>query len=145
MDEEQARERFAAARVARLATVGSRKQPHLVPITFVLGTGPGGRAALSFAVDQKPKSTPQLKRLRNIERNPKVSVLVDFYDDDWSLLWWVRADGEARVVDSGRVFEAAVQGLAGKYEQYQQNPPAGPVVVIDVDTWRHWEAAAATR
>jgi PPOX class probable F420-dependent enzyme len=141
MDDEEARERFAAARVARLATLGARKQPHLVPITFVVGTGPGGRAALCFAVDEKPKSTTQLKRLANIERNPKVSVLVDFYDDDWTLLWWVRADGEARIVESGRTFAAAVQGLAGKYEQYQENPPQGPVVVIDLDTWRYWAAS----
>jgi len=141
MDDKEARERFAAARVARLATVGSRKQPHLVPITFVVGTGPGGRSALCFAVDAKPKSTTQLKRLENIGRNPKVTVLVDFYDDDWSLLWWVRADGEARIVEAGRTFDAALDGLAAKYEQYAETRPAGPVVVIDVDTWRHWEAS----
>jgi PPOX class probable F420-dependent enzyme len=141
MNEDEARERFAVARVARLATLGGRKQPHLVPITFVLGSGPGGQAALCFAVDQKPKSTDQLKRLENIARNPKVSVLVDFYDDDWSLLWWVRADGEARIVESGRLFDAAVQGLAGKYEQYAENPPQGPVVVIDVESWRYWAAS----
>jgi PPOX class probable F420-dependent enzyme len=142
MDDDEARERFAAARVARLATIAGRKQPHLVPITFVLGTGPDGRSALSFAVDAKPKSTTELKRLENIARNPKVSVLVDFYDDDWSLLWWVRADGEARILESGRTFDAAVRGLAGKYEQYAAQPPPGPVVVVDVDTWRHWSASS---
>jgi PPOX class probable F420-dependent enzyme len=141
LDEQEAQQRFALARVARLATLGPRKQPHLVPITFVLGSGPDGRAALSFAIDDaKPKSTHQLQRLENIARSPKVSVLVDRYDDDWSLLWWVRADGAARILESGRTYEAALRGLAGKYPQYVEQPPAGPVVVIDVDQWRSWEA-----
>ena len=63
-------------------------------------------------------------------------MLVDHYDDDWSLLWWVRADGEARMVECGPVFDAAVAGLVGKYPQYEDQPPQGPVVVIDVSTWR---------
>jgi PPOX class probable F420-dependent enzyme len=140
VNEQEARERFAAARVARLATVGSRKQPHLVPITFVLGSGPTGDA-VCFAVDAKAKSTRDLKRLENIASNPKVSVLVDFYDDDWRQLWWVRADGVARIVERGATFTAAVQGLAAKYSQYVEEPPAGPAVIVDVDRWRFWENA----
>lgn len=140
MDLQTAQERFAGARVARLATLGPRKQPHLVPITFVLGSGPGG-AALSFAVDAKPKSTQQLQRLENIARNPRVSVLVDAYDDDWTQLWWVRADGEARILESGRTYEAALRGLAAKYPQYEEQPPPGPVVVVDIAEWRSWAAA----
>lgn len=139
MDEQEARERFGASRVAHLATVGSRKQPHLVPITFVLGNGPSGDA-VCFAIDAKAKSTRELKRLQNIASNPKVSVLVDFYDDDWRHLWWVRADGVARIVEGGPTFAVAVQGLAAKYQQYVDEPPAGPVVLIDVDYWQSWEA-----
>jgi PPOX class probable F420-dependent enzyme len=142
VDEPEAYRRFALARVARLATLGPRKQPHLVPITFVLGSGPDGRAALSFAVDDvKPKTTHQLQRLENIASNPKVSVLVDRYDDDWSALWWVRADGRARILESGRTYAAALHGLGAKYPQYAEQPPTGPVVVIDVEQWRSWEAA----
>lgn len=141
MDEQEAQQRFAVARVARLATLGPRRQPHLVPITFVLGSGPGGRAALTFAIDHKPKTTVDLKRLQNIVSHPKVSVLVDSYDDDWSLLWWVRADGEGRILESGRTFDAALRGLVAKYPQYQEQPPAGPVVVVDIAEWRSWAAA----
>ncbi len=140
MDTDEARERFAAARVARLATVGPRKQPHLVPITFAMGRGPLGDV-ICFAVDAKPKSSRQLKRLANLARNPDVSVLVDVYDDDWTQLWWVRADGEARVVENGPVFDAALAGLRTKYPQYEAQPPDGPVVVIEVSTWRGWAAA----
>jgi PPOX class probable F420-dependent enzyme len=140
VDEDEARRRFAAARVARLATLGARRQPHLVPVTFVAGHGPQGDA-ISFAVDAEPKTTRRLKRVENIARNPRVSLLVDEYADDWTQLWWVRADGEARVVERGPLFEAAVRGLAAKYPQYAEIPPAGPVVVVDVEQWRSWEAS----
>ena len=72
------RTRFAAARVARLATVRPDGAPHIVPITFALD---GDR--IVFAVDRKPKSTTRLRRIENIESDPRVSVLVDAYDDRW--------------------------------------------------------------
>lgn len=140
MELDDARARFRTARVARLATLGPYKQPHLVPITFVLGSRPGGDA-ICFAVDNKAKSTRVLKRLHNIARNPSVSVLVDAYSDDWSELWWVRADGDAVVLEHGDVFDVAIAGLCEKYPQYAAEPPAGPVVVVDVSTWRSWEAS----
>ena len=95
LDEDDARRRFAAARVARLASVSADGQPHLVPVVFAVD---GDRVLM--AVDQKPKRHRALKRLRNIDDNPAVSLLVDRYDDDWSTLWWVRADGVATVSDA---------------------------------------------
>ena len=62
-----------------------------MPVTFaVLGD------IIVIAIDHKPKRSMNLKRLRNIADNPRVSLLVDRYDDDWSQLWWVRADGRRR-------------------------------------------------
>ena len=87
------RARFAQARVARLATIGPDGRPHLVPIVFVLVDD-----VVWSAIDSKPKSTRALRRLDNIRSNPQVSLLVDHYSDDWAALWWVRVDGEARVV-----------------------------------------------
>ncbi len=50
-------------------------------------------------VDAKPKRTRALRRLANVRENPAVALLVDHYDDaDWSSLWWVRAEGQARVL-----------------------------------------------
>ena len=86
-----ARKHFAEARVARLATVSGDGSPHLVPIVFA---AVGER--LISSVDDKPKDTAQLRRLDNIAVNPFVSVLVDEYSDDWTQLWWARADGWAR-------------------------------------------------
>jgi PPOX class probable F420-dependent enzyme len=124
---------FAAARVARLATVGADGAPHLVPIVFAV-TGD----VIHSAVDAKPKRHRRLRRLANIAHEPRVSVLADRYDDDWSLLWWVRADGVARVVDESADGLAA---LTAKYPQYQVTPPAGPFLRIEVSSWSSWSAS----
>ncbi len=123
--------------MARLATVGADGAPHLVPITFAVH----GDTILT-AVDGKPKSTMRLRRLANIATNPNVSVLVDHYDDDWQTLWWARADGVARLVDTASERREAVRLLTGRYEQYVATPPPGPVVAIDVGRWSGWTAAA---
>ena len=135
MDLSEARRRFGEARVARLATVTPEGGPHLVPIVFALA------GDMVFAVvDEKPKRTRELKRLANIEAEPRVSVLVDHYDEDWSELWWVRADGRARVAAAGRDFDRALGLMSAKYPQERARPPAGPAVVIEVAAWRFWAA-----
>jgi PPOX class probable F420-dependent enzyme len=131
------RDRFAGASVARLATVGADDRPHLVPITFAMLDA--GR--IVTAIDHKPKSTANLKRLRNIEADPSVSVLADHYSDDWSELWWVRADGHATIAESGDDWARAIDALRAKYAQYRDDPPDGPVIDIAVDAWTGWSAA----
>lgn len=133
MDTGEARRRFAAARVAHLATAGLTGQPHIVPVTFAVE---GDR--VYTAIDHKPKRTTALKRLANIQQNPRVALLVDEYDDDWTRLWWVRADGAAVVQDRN---EEAVELLTARYAHYEGRPPDGPVVVIAVDRWSGWSAA----
>ena len=96
MDRKEIVRRLGNARSATLGTVDAGGRPHLVPIVFAYDEG-----RLYTAVDRKPKSTFRLKRLRNIEANPDVSVLVDHYDDDWTALWWVRIDGTASVIGFG--------------------------------------------
>lgn len=121
--------------MARLATVDGKGHPHLVPIVFVVI----GDVVWS-AVDRKPKSTRALKRLANIGVNPSVSVLADHYDDDWTQLWWVRADGEAVVVPIGEPGTAEVlDALATKYPQYAADRPTGPLVRVAVTRWSGWE------
>ncbi|HEV3357498.1 MAG TPA: TIGR03668 family PPOX class F420-dependent oxidoreductase [Pseudonocardiaceae bacterium] len=126
---------FAAARVARLATVDESGRPHLVPVTFALD----GEIAY-IAVDHKPKTTRNLKRLRNIEANPQVSLLVDEYTEDWTQLWWIRADGIATVLRDQATFAEPTRVLAAKYPQYQDNPPQGPVIRIHITHWSSWHA-----
>ena len=128
-----ARERFAASPVARLATADVDGVPHAVPVTFVVLND-----VVYFAVDHKPKSTWNLRRLRNIRENPSVAVLVDHYDDDWSKLWWARADGRGEVLDKGQERLRAVELLCGRYAQYRDSPPQGPVVAVRVEQWSGW-------
>jgi PPOX class probable F420-dependent enzyme len=136
VDDDEMRARFAAARVARLATVDPQNRPALVPVCFDLD----GDTIVSV-VDDKPKRTTALRRLANARVNPAVSVLVDEYTEDWTRLWWVRADGSARVVandDDPARHAAAVDRLVAKYAQYRDVRPRGPVLEIAVDAWRGW-------
>jgi PPOX class probable F420-dependent enzyme len=127
------RSRFTSASVARLATVGADWRPHIVPVCFVVD-----EQTIYFAVDSKPKRTSNLKRLRNIAANPAVSILVDHYEDDWTKLWWVRIDGDARVVTEEAEAHKALRLLAARYSQYRTNAPAGPVVSIAIGAMTGW-------
>jgi len=136
LSDDVSRQRFGGARVARLATMSAEGQPHIVPITFAVD-----HDVIYTAVDSKPKSTQHLRRLSNIRGNPRVAVLADHYDDDWSALWWVRADGMAAILVSETEIAAPTGLLAGRYPQYRDSPPAGPVIAIRVARWTGWSAA----
>jgi PPOX class probable F420-dependent enzyme len=136
MESAEARRRIDDSRVAHLATVSHDGRPHIVPIVFALDGD-----NLYFAVDAKPKRTANLQRLKNITANAAVSVLVDHYDDDWARLWWVRADGTARVVTDDTETQRAIDLLAGRYPQYRDTRPPGPVVAIQIRRLSGWSGA----
>jgi PPOX class probable F420-dependent enzyme len=132
----EARERFASARVARLATVGEDGAPHLVPIVFALV-----EETIYSVVDQKPKRSADLRRLANVRATGRAALLVDHYDDDWDQLWWVRADGHGRVLEPGEPeARRAIEALRKRYPQQQ---PAGPVLAVDVTRWTGWLGGGA--
>lgn len=134
MKDDEMRERFAQAQVLHLGTADAAGKPHLVPATFaILGD------VVAIAVDHKPKRHANLKRLRNVTENPAVTLLVDHFDEDWDRLWWVRADGEARVIENELAYEL-VDALVDKYEQYRERRPSGPVIMIQVNRWSGWVA-----
>jgi PPOX class probable F420-dependent enzyme len=135
MNEKDARARFATARVARLATVRPGGAPHLVPVVFVLEDD-----TLWLVIDEKPKQHRRLQRLVNIRAESRVSLLVDSYDEDWSRLWWVRADGRARIVGEGPELERALSLLLDRYPQERAQPPKGPALAVKVERWRCWAA-----
>jgi len=140
VDEAQIRRRLGEVRVAHLATTGSDRRPHIVPICFVVMS-----QELFFAVDHKPKRTSDLQRLRNIAANPHVSVLADHYEEDWSRLWWIRVDGLARVLDAAAAAsERAIDALAARYAQYRRARPIGPVVWIHIERLSGWSATTPT-
>ena len=156
MDQNEARRRFAEARVARMATVRPHGTPHLVPVVFALVDD-----VAYTAVDGKPKTTMALQRLDNIDATGQASLLVDYYHEDWAALWWVRADGSAQVLardfsepplrrgcsERGRQEQVgiAIDALTRKYPQYVSEPPTGPVIAIGLKRWRSWESTPAPR
>jgi PPOX class probable F420-dependent enzyme len=134
---EDLRRRVAAAPVARLATLRRDGTPRLVPVTFALVD-----ELLWFAVDEiKPKRDSRLARLADIARDPRVTLLVDYYDADWSALWWVRVDGHAVTHEAGPLRERALDALAAKYPPYRASRPAGPAVAITPLRWAGWSAS----
>jgi PPOX class probable F420-dependent enzyme len=134
LSETEARSLLGSARVARLATADEDGRPHLVPVTFAADGD-----CVYIAIDHKPKTTTTgLKRLRNIERNPNVSLLADHYEEDWTALWWVRADGHAAILTARDACQSPLDLLAAKYPQYRQRRPDGPVIAISADRWSGW-------
>jgi PPOX class probable F420-dependent enzyme len=138
VDRREAKGRLGEARVARLATADAGGVPHVVPFVFVLDAG-----TIYWAVDEKPKRSRAIKRLRNIAANPNVEVVVDRYTERWDRLWWVRAAGPARVVEGEPEEQRALALLMAKYRQYRKHPPAGPIVAIEVARLTWWEGGTA--
>jgi PPOX class probable F420-dependent enzyme len=145
VDEQEIRRRVAEARVGRLATVAPDGRPHVVPCCFALAgaTAAQPRDIVYSAVDAKPKSTLALRRLANLRHEPRAALLVDHYSEDWSTLWWIRVDGEGRVLDAdpgkdGPEHDAALARLGAKYPVYLTDRPPGPVIALDVVGWRAW-------
>ena len=130
-------ELLAEARVGRLATVDAGGQPLVVPVCYVYD---GARCY--SAVDGKPKRTRHLKRLRNLADNPRVSLAVDHYDEDWRTLRYVIVQGRGDVLESGTEFSRAIDLLMAKYPQYHELPldrPTGAVVRVTpvrILSWR---------
>jgi PPOX class probable F420-dependent enzyme len=135
MEEFDTRERFASSPVAQLATAGADSVPHLVPVVFAVS-----HDVIYTAVDAKRKSSHRLRRMANIEANPTVSLIVDHYDEDWSQLWWVRADGIAQIHYSGEEMATGYFELRRKYSQYQRIALDGPVITVTVARWSGWQA-----
>ena len=135
MTPDEARARVLNSRVGYLATADAAGVPHIVPITFVVDAD-----RIITAIDGKPKRGTRLRRLDNIAANPAVSLLVESYDDDWSRLWWARADGVAAVLTNEEARAGVVELLRARYPQYTTVSIDGPVIVIEVRRWSGWTA-----
>ena len=132
----------AAAPVARLGTADVAGRPLVVPVCFAFD----GQRWYS-AVDGKPKRATgrPLERVRNIRQNPRVSVLVDRYEDDWRRLRYVIIQGTAELVSGGDEYAYALGLLNAKYPQYAQVPVArngGVVIRVTPDAFVEWSYAA---
>lgn len=122
--------------LGHLGTVDAEPAPHVVPVCFALGGD-----AIYIPIDEKPKSgTPRtLKRLRNIDQNDRVCLMVDRYDPDWSRLGWVMLRGRAKIVEYGGDQGVGIQLLRARYVEYQSMKlEEHPMIVIDIQLVTSW-------
>jgi PPOX class probable F420-dependent enzyme len=134
------REFVAAARLAHLATADASGAPHNVPLCYWFD---GER--IYFAIDEKPKRQTglALKRMRNIAENPRVALVIDHYEEDWSQLGYVMIRGHARVVEDPEEYLVAMRHLRDKYLQYRgmsMTPEKNPIVKIEPERVHAWGA-----
>lgn len=129
------------ARVGRLATASAEGEPHVIPVCFVFdGT------CLYSAIDPKPKrvAVPRLRRLQNLRANPRASLIVDHYEEDWARLRYVLVTGRAEILEAGPDRERALALLREKYPQYRAMADfgQGPVIRLTPDRVRGWRGGA---
>ena len=105
---------LAEERSGVLGTVARSGLPQLVPVCFALV---GGDVAI--AIDEKPKRGVTLARVRNIERDPRATLLVDHYEDQWEQLAWLRLEGDAGVLERGDEWPEALDALRRRYPRYR--------------------------
>ena len=90
LTEDEARARLAAHDHGVLCTVHAERGVDAVPVVYVVDDD----GYVGVPVDPvKPKASSRLQRERNLEADPRATLLVEHWDrDDWSQLWWVRAE-----------------------------------------------------
>jgi PPOX class probable F420-dependent enzyme len=118
-------------RVCRVATVGTRGVPHLVPVCHVVEDG-----KLYFA------SGNHGRKVLNIRENPRVTVSVDLYAEDWSHLKGVMIQGTAQLIERGPRFRRIRRLLYDKYPQYPDeaaiDESASVIVEVNPDHVLTW-------
>lgn len=132
-------------RVARLATAGEDLQPAVIPVCYVFDG-----EHLYSSIDEKPKSVAasSLKRVRNIERNPQVALVIDDYSEDWTRLAYVLIIGTAEIVLPGaeaskeaQEHARAIELLREKYPQYRSMKiDERPMIKIRPTGLKRWGA-----
>src|SRR5499425_1768949 len=127
---------LAQQRIAHLATADRRAVPHVVPVCFAVL-----ERTLYITIDEKPKRRPgaALKRLRNIAENPAVAVVIDRYDEDWTLLGWVMLRGQAEVLTGGTEHDDAQALLCSRYSQLRtMRISQRPVIAVRIEQTTSW-------
>lgn len=139
LSEQDARARLAAAEHGVLATVHPDRGVDAVPVVYAAD----GSGWIGVPVDTvKPKASTRLQRQRNLEADPRATLLVEHWDrDDWSRLWWVRAELRWEEAPDPERVEDLADRLATTYPQYRDRPFAS-VLVLRVVAVTGWAASA---
>lgn len=131
---------LAQARTATLATITRDGRPRLVPVCFALGDDEP--PVLHVPLDDKPKTSADprdLARVRDILRDPRVTLLVDRWDEDWSRLAWLRCHGHAELVEPTTELRPVISALRARYPPYATHRlEASPMLRVVLDSVRGW-------
>jgi len=119
-------------RIGHMATAGHSGKPHIVPVCFA-----ADRQNIYTPIDEKPKSGRLLRRVQNILENSDAAFLVDYYDEDWSQLGWLRIDGAAELLSDGAERDHADDLLRDRYKQYQ-SMDLSAIIAIRILHVRRW-------
>jgi PPOX class probable F420-dependent enzyme len=135
-----AAELLEAAPVAHLGFLDGDGRPRVLPVTFAMAQG-----AAWTAVDHKPKRVAgaELARVRWLRERPAAALTVDRYEPDWSRLAWVQLLGSVTVHDDPGSEPRPLAALAGKYDEYRERTPDGPLLRLGVERVLCWRAAGA--
>jgi PPOX class probable F420-dependent enzyme len=133
------REFLRLARLGHLATATRDGIPHNIPICFWFDDS----TRFYFIIDEKPKrlTSVGLKRMRNIEENPRVALVIDHYEEDWAGLAYVLIHGTAELVDDPQEYVLALRNLRDKYTQYRAmllSVERNPMVRIEAERVHSW-------
>ena len=134
---------ITSARIGHLSTASSTLQPYVTPVVFIVQ-----KNNIFVPLDNKPKTknVKQLKRVKNIEENPKVSFLVDHYEEDWTNLWFVMIIGNAMLVEMNgktqelrKEFRKIHSMFLKKYSQYTKFSIGNIYIKIRIDKTIYWK------
>jgi PPOX class probable F420-dependent enzyme len=137
LGQDEMRHRIEQQRVVRLATIDDRGRAHVVPVIFAVD----GDIFYSPTDRTKAEKPRPPKRLRNLDHDPRVTILADFYHEDWLKAWWVRIRGTGRVIGDSPERQHAIGLLDRKYKQFAGEAyveDGGPMVAVDIKDWLGW-------
>jgi len=124
-------------KVARLATVDQKSHPYVVPVVFVFHEN-----SFFIPLDEKVKTVNarKLKRVKNIEKNPNVTLLIDKYQNDWKKLFFLLIHGKATITDgkNSKLMDKIHKLLISKYPQYKKIGIGNSCIAINPTKVTFW-------
>lgn len=129
--------------IGYLATAASDLQPYVTPVVFILHND-----NVYVPIDNKPKTVSawDLKRVKNIQENPKVCFLIHHYDEDWTKLWFVMITDYATLVNAtSETLKAKLKTIhnkfLNKYSQYNKISIGNFYIRIRINKTAYWKYA----
>ncbi|MGD9954721.1 MAG: hypothetical protein AB7O74_03980, partial [Candidatus Nanopelagicales bacterium] len=120
LDEATARTRLGEHVHGVFCTLHPERGPDPQPVVYAVSDD----GHIGVPIDSvKPKASTRLQREDNLEADPRGALLIEGWDpEDWSRLWWVRADTEHVPDPPEELVEELADRLARTVPQYADKP-----------------------